>query len=73
MAGHHHEHKAEASHGPKSGGGGVHGLLGLPDHGERFEEEWAVTRGRIERVTAAPVPRETEPAGAPRLQLEPQA
>jgi hypothetical protein len=71
MAGHHHEHKAGTSHGSKSGGG-VHGMLGLPDHGERFEEEWAVTRGRIERVSAASVPRETEPAGAPRLQREPQ-
>jgi len=52
-------------HGHKSGG--VHGLLRLPDHGERFEEEWAVTQRRIEHVAATPVPRETEPAGAPRL------
>lgn len=42
-------------------------MLRLPDHGERFDEEWRVTQQRIERVTAAPVPRETEPAGAPRL------
>ncbi len=45
----------------------MHALLRLPDHGERFEEEWAVTQRRIEHVAAAPVPRETEPAGAPRL------
>jgi hypothetical protein len=53
------------SHGSKPGG--VHALLRLPDHGERFEEEWAVTQRRIEHVAATPVPRETEPAGAPRL------
>jgi hypothetical protein len=63
----HHEHEAGKPHSGKSGSGGVHALLRLPDHGERFEEEWAVTRARIERVTAVPVPRETEPAGAPRL------
>lgn len=47
--------------------GGLHALLRLPDHGERFDEEWTVTQRRIEAVAAAPVPRETEPAGAPRL------
>jgi len=47
--------------------GGLHALLRLPDHGERFDEEWALTQRRIEAVAAAPVPRETEPAGAPRL------
>jgi hypothetical protein len=67
MASHRHEHATETSHGAKSGGGGVHALLRLPEHGERFDEEWTVTRSRIERVTSAPVPRETEPAGAPRL------
>jgi hypothetical protein len=67
MADRHREHTAGTSHGAKSGAGGVHGLLRLPEHGERFDEEWTVTRSRIERVTAAPVPRETEPAGAPRL------
>jgi len=56
----HHTHQSKS-------GGGVHALLRLPDHGARFEEEWAATRGRIERVTAAAVPRETDPAGAPRL------
>jgi hypothetical protein len=66
MAGHHKEHGGGSDH-AKSGGGGVHALLGLPDHGERFEEEWTATRGRIERIAAAPVPRETDPAGAPRL------
>ncbi|HEV2438667.1 MAG TPA: hypothetical protein VGX97_01225 [bacterium] len=47
--------------------GGLHALLRLPDHGERFDEEWTVTQRRIQAVAAAPVPRETEPAGAPRL------
>lgn len=43
-------------------------ILGLPAaRGERFSEEWAVTRGRIERVAAVPVSRDTDPAGAPRL------
>jgi hypothetical protein len=64
MAGH-DTHAGAHGHGKSSGG--VHALLRLPDHGERFDEEWAATRGRIERVTAAPVPRETDPAGAPRL------
>jgi hypothetical protein len=67
MSAHHHDHSAGKSHGAKPGSGGVHALLGLPDHGERFEEEWSVTRSRIERVTAARVPRDIEPAGAPRL------
>lgn len=58
-------HAPHKGHGSKSGG--VHELLRLPDHGERFEEEWTVTKRRIERVGATPVPRETEPAGAPRL------
>ena len=70
-SGHHHDerhadgHASHKSHGSKSGG--VHDLLHLPDHGERFEEEWTVTKQRIERVGATSVPRETEPAGAPRL------
>jgi hypothetical protein len=55
----------DKEHKPKAGG--VHALLRLPDHGELFEEEWRVTQRRIEQVAAAPVPRETEPAGAPRL------
>jgi hypothetical protein len=67
------------SHGERSAGapahkehggrrsGGVHDLMRLPGHGERFEEEWATTKRRIEMVAAAAVPRETEPAGAPRL------
>lgn len=69
MAGHHKEHAHDPSQpAAKHGGaGGVHALLRLPDHGGRFDEEWAATRGRIERVAQAPVPRETEPAGAPRL------
>jgi len=63
---HSSDHKGDhQGHGHKTGG--VHALLRLPDHGERFEEEWAVTQRRIEHVAAAPVPRETEPAGAPRL------
>lgn len=61
-AGGHGSHK---SHGSTSGG--VHGLLHLPDHGERFEEEWTATKQRIERVGATSVPREAEPSGAPRL------
>ena len=63
----HHAHGGSAHKGHGSKSGGVHALLRLPDHGERFEEEWSVTQRRIERVAATPVPRETEPAGAPRL------
>jgi hypothetical protein len=63
----HHSADRTSHKGHSSKAGGVHTLLRLPDHGERFEEEWTVTQRRIERVTAAPVPRETEPAGAPRL------
>ena len=63
MAAHHSNQ--DKHHTPKAGG--VHALLRLPDHGERFDEEWTVTQRRIERVAQAPVPRETEPAGAPRL------
>ncbi|HET7263436.1 MAG TPA: hypothetical protein VFL28_02115 [bacterium] len=61
----HHEGSSHRDHPSKPGG--IHALLRLPDHGERFEEEWTVTKQRIERVGATPVPRETEPAGAPRL------
>ena len=63
--GHAGGHASHKSHGAKSDG--VHELLHLPGHGERFEEEWTVTKQRIERVGATSVPRETEPAGAPRL------
>ncbi|HLW46838.1 MAG TPA: hypothetical protein VKW09_03635 [bacterium] len=60
-----HHHGDGTHHAPKPGG--LHALLRLPDHGERFDEEWTVTQRRIERVAAAPVPKETDPAGAPRL------
>ncbi len=43
-------------------------LLGLPhESGARFPEEWTVVRRRIEIVHAVSLPRETEPAVAPRL------
>jgi hypothetical protein len=61
----HHHADGGKPHSPKSGG--LHALLRLPDHGERFEEEWTITQRRIDRVTTTPVPRETDPAGAPRL------
>jgi len=44
-------------------------LLGLPaDTGRGFPDEWAHVIRRIEAVHRHPVPRETEPAGAPRLE-----
>lgn len=46
----------------------VRALLDLPDEsGERFSEEWKIVRQRIEAVHSVALPRETEPAGAPRL------
>lgn len=43
-------------------------LLDLPeDSGERFLDEWASVRRRIEMIHRVSLPRETEPAGAPRL------
>jgi hypothetical protein len=46
----------------------VRALLALPHgRGERFAEEWNIVRRRIEIVHAASLPRETEPAVAPRL------
>lgn len=42
-------------------------LLRLPqESGDRFAEEWAAVRRRIEAVHGVPVSYETEPAGAPR-------
>ncbi|TMI89342.1 MAG: hypothetical protein E6H00_10120 [Bacillati bacterium ANGP1] len=44
-------------------------LLKLPPaSGERFPEEWKIVARRIEVVHTLPVSRDTEPAGAPRLQ-----
>jgi hypothetical protein len=46
----------------------VRALLNLPaETGERFADEWKIVRRRIEIVHGASIPRETEPAGAPRL------
>lgn len=43
-------------------------LLDLPeDGGERFPDEWASVRRRIEMIHSLSLPYETEPAGAPRL------
>jgi hypothetical protein len=43
-------------------------LLRLPqESGVRFSEEWTIVRHRIEIVHAVSLPRETEPAVAPRL------
>lgn len=43
-------------------------LLKLPTaSGERFPDEWKIVARRVEVVHALPVPRDTEPAGAPRL------
>ncbi len=43
-------------------------LLDLPeDSGERFPEEWAIVRRRIEMVHGVRLSHDTEPAGAPRL------
>lgn len=50
----------------------VRALLNLPfTTGERFADEWMVVRRRIESVHGISLPRETEPAGAPRLQTLP--
>jgi hypothetical protein len=44
-------------------------LLNLPAaSGERFSEEWKIVARRIEAVHTLSVSRDTEPAGAPRLQ-----
>lgn len=44
-------------------------LLALPrESGERFAEEWAIVRRRIEAVHSVSLSRETEPAVAPRLE-----
>jgi hypothetical protein len=44
-------------------------LLRLPaDTGERFPDEWAEVRRRIEYVHSFPVPHDAEPAGGPRLE-----
>src|SRR5438105_1292203 len=44
-------------------------LLKLPPaSGERFPQEWKIVARRIEVVHTLPVSRDTEPAGAPRLQ-----
>lgn len=52
----------------RSGVAWTRALLALPsESGERFSEEWEVVRRRIEVVHRTPLPRETEPAGAPRL------
>ena len=46
-------------------------LVGLPaDSGERFPDEWTEVRRRVEAVHGHPVARETEPAGAPRLETD---
>jgi hypothetical protein len=46
----------------------VRALLDLPtESGERFSEEWKIVRRRIDIVHGVTLPRETEPAGAPRL------
>lgn len=43
-------------------------LLDLPEEsGERFPDEWAVVRRRIETVHTVTLSYDTEPAGAPRL------
>ena len=46
----------------------VRALLDLPgESDERFSEEWKIVRRRIDVVQSVALPRETEPAGAPRL------
>jgi hypothetical protein len=45
-------------------------LLKLPvESGHRFAEEWAIVRRHVEIVHGAPVSHDTEPAGAPRLDV----
>ena len=47
----------------------THGLMRLPaDTGERFPDEWAAVKRRIESVHSLPVPYDAEPAGGPRLE-----
>ncbi len=44
-------------------------LLALPpESGSRFPDEWKIVQQRIELVHGVALPRETEPAGAPRLE-----
>ncbi len=46
----------------------IRALLNLPpETGERFPEEWKIVRRRIEIVHSVSLPRDTEPAGAPRF------
>jgi len=45
-------------------------LIKLPaEAGQRFAEEWTSVARRVEVVHGTPVPHETEPAGAPRLDV----
>jgi hypothetical protein len=45
-------------------------LIKLPAKaGQRFAEEWTIVARRVEVVHGAPVPHDTEPAGAPRLDV----
>ncbi len=53
---------------PESAIAATRALLNLPpETGERFADEWKIVRRRIEIVHRVSLPRDTEPAGAPRL------